>query len=577
MVISWGKGRHMPVLVIIALLHATTLCCSAEEALLSSQADDSAQKNSKSTDVTQIKAADEGKSSVPKDDDARKPKDEKVPADNALKKDDVKATDDKGGDAKKAEAADGVNTDIDGIPPPPEPTPEEVAKRKEKAAEYQSLGEKFFDFPVTGSLLNRYRLRHGVGETDQDFTEFITVDLGEKTREMATAHIDARISEDPDRKHNLNRSDVFTDLLDTYNRPVDARVYSAYVDFNRLCGVDFLRVGRQFDYETPEILNFDGARLDTKPLCGLDDMTLSFYAGIPVHQFEKSDTGDWLAGLAAEFKPWDSGKLRLDYIHINDNFSDEVIPSQDPLLKSLSPNGGTRKNDLESVSFWQSFKDPDVRLNGHFSLIDGEARDLQVRSTYNNACNQLQICAIYSLWFKPQTELVTEFDPYNETLQGQEPYQNGSLTVSKGLLKWLWLDVGAASRRLVGDAKSELFNREFDRFYTTLQTRDWLKRGLKMSVTATRWDGKDGAASTTQYGGEVCYEWRKHLETNVGTDYEMYKYDFFQNTEHDQDRTYYIRQRWKPTRWATLDARYEYEQSRSQHFNSFTMNFRFDF
>jgi len=98
-----------------------------------------------------------------------------------------------------------------------------------------------------------------------------------------------------------------------------------------------------------------------------------------------------------------------------------------------------------------------------------------------------------------------------------------------------------------------------------------------MNVTATRWDGKDGAPSTTQFGGEISYEERKHLETIIGTDYALYKYDLFQSTEHNQDRTYYLRQRWKPARWASIDARYEFEQSLSQHFHTFTMQFRFDF
>ena len=568
-----GRGRLVLTLAVCAMLHAACKHCSAEELPARIANNGTEQKINNSTDAT----AENDDPKNAKDEKSAK-KDENSARDGKPAKDDSKTKDEKGNDTKKADdAKDTVNTDLDVIPPPPEPTPLEVTKRKERAADYQSLGEKAFDFPVTGSLLNRYRLRHGVGETDQDISEFITVDIGEKAREMATAHIDASVFGELDRHHTGNRSDVFTDLLDTYNRPVDARVYSMYVDFNHICGVDFLRVGRQFDYDTPEILQFDGARLDTKPICGLNDLELSFYGGAPVHQFEKTNSGDWLAGLAAEVKPWERGKIRFDFIHLNDDFSDTVIPSKDPLLKSLSANGGTRINDITSLSLWQEFKDPDVRLNGHFSLIDGEARDLQVRTVYNNTSNRLQISGTYSIWFKPETQLVTEFDPYYETLKGQEPYQNGSVTISKGLLECLWLDAGATSRRLVGDAKAQLFNREFDRFYTTLQTRDFLTKGLKISVTASRWEGKDHAPTTTQFGGDISYEWRKHLETIVGTDYALYKYDFFQNTEHDQDRTYFVRQRWKPARWANLDARYEFEQSRSQHFHTFTMQFRFDF
>ncbi len=543
-------------LTVCLFLQATGASCTAEDAVVSPTVIDR---------------------SVKKDDSPATPNNSKDKESEKKSEKDKEESKSKDDGAKPGVSKDIVNTELEIIPPPPAPTPAEIVRRQERAAEYQTLGEKTFNYPVTGSLLNRYRIRHGVGETDQDISEFITVDIGEKARDMATAHIDAGVFADLNRHHKGRRSDVFSDLWDTYNQPVNARVYSAYVDFNKICGVDFLRVGRQFDYDAPEILEYEGARLDTKAICALHDLAFSFYAGAPVHQFEKSLTGDWLAGLAAEIKPWDYAKFRFDYIHINDNFSDWVIPSKDPLLKSLSANGGTRTNEITSLSFWQAFKNPNLNVNGHFSLIDGEARDLQIRSVYNNTCERMQISGTYSIWFKPETQLVTEFDPYYETLRRQEPYQRGSVTFSKGLLECLWLDAGAASRRLVGDATPQLFNREFDRFFLTLQTRDFLKKGLKVSATASHWEGKDHAPSTTQYGGDVSYEWCKHLETTIGTDYELYKYDFFQNTEHDQDRTVFIRQRWKPTRWAKLDGRYEYEQSRSQRFHTFTMSFRFDF
>ena len=459
---------------------------------------------------------------------------------------------------------------------PPAPTPEEAARRKEKAAGYQSLAEKTFNFPVTGTFVTRYRFRHGVGDTAQDFSEFATVDIGDKTRQIASAHIDVQAYEGLDRHHTPS-SDIFTTLLDTYDKQLVARLYSAYVDFNRLSGIDDLRVGRQFDFDTPEIIQYDGVRLDTTSLSKLENLTLCFYGGVPVHEYEKSNQGDWLAGMAAEVKPWEHSRIRFDYIHVNDSFSDWVTNSKDPLDKSLSPIGGTRTNDLASVSFWQAFKNPNIHLNGHFSIIDSEARDFNVRAVYNNTSSRLQVYGSYSAWFKPDTQFVTEFDPYYETLKGQEPYQNGSVRVSKGFLEWLWLDAGADSRRLINNGKTKEFNREFDRCYATLQTRDILKKGLSISATATHWEGKDGAPTTTQFGGEVDYKWNKKLETIAGTDYVLYKYDLFQNTEHDQDRTYFFRQRWNPTRWSHVDARYEFEHSRSQDFHTFTMQFRFDF
>lgn len=499
---------------------------------------------------------------VPKDGKDTAAKDEKKSAESAPK------------DEKKP-AEEPLKPDV--IPPPPEPSAEEIAKRKERAAEYQTLGEKFFDFPVTGSILNRYRMRTGGGDRDDDLSQFVTMDIGDPTRHLATAHIDARVNEDLNRHGTGTRSDLFTDLLDTYNSPVNARVYSAYVDFNKVPGLERMRVGRQWEYDTPEILQFDGLRFDTKPLECAKNLQFSLYGGVPIHHFEPSAEGDWLAGFAAEAQPWKGGKLRFDYIHIDDDLSDFNAKSTDPLIQSLFLNTGLRRDDLCSLSFWQKFKSPDVRVNGHFSIIDGEARDAQIRTTYANNAQRLQVSGSYSIWWAPQTELVTEFDPYFETLRGLKPYNTGNLVVSKGWCEWLWMDVNATSRRLIENNSEAQFNREFNRYMFTLQTRDALKKGLKLSVTASRWEGMGHAPDTTQVGGEVSYEWKKHLETSAGSDYALYKYDFFNQVEHDQVRSYYFRQRWKPARWAKMDAKYEFEQAQKINYHTFTLQFRFDF
>lgn len=477
------------------------------------------------------------------------------------------------GEEKKVEVPDPTGE----IPPPPVPTPEEITKRNERAVEYQSLGEKFFHAPVTGTILNKYRLRTGGGERDDDISQYVTVDYGEKARDMATAHFDASVNENLNKHGKGRRSDLFSGLLDTYNSPVNARVYSAYVDLNKVPGLELLRIGRQWNYDTPEILQFDGVRVDTKVHEELANLQLSFYVGVPIHHFEPSAHGDWLTGMSAESQPWESLKLRFDYIHINDDFTDWKPSSTDPLYQGLKPNSGVRSDDLMSISFWQKFKDPNIRVNGHLSVVDGMARDAQVRATYSNAPCGLQVSGSYSIWFRPQTQFVTEFDPYFETLRGLDPYQTGNVTVTKTWLPWLQTDFNATSRRLIDGAEARQFNREFDRFYFTLQTRDALKKGLCLSLTASRWNGLGSAPDTTQVGAEASYKWKKGMETTAGTDYALYKYDFFSAVERDDVRSYYLRQRWKPTKWASLDARYNFEQARGINYHTATLQFKFDF
>jgi hypothetical protein len=483
----------------------------------------------------------------------------------------------KEGDApKEGEKAAELPDVPDVIPPPPVPTPEDLAKRQERAKAYQSLGEKFFKFPVTGSLSTRYRFRSGGGESDQDIYELLSMSVGDKSTQAITGHIDARLSADLDSTRTGLRSELFSSIVDTYNSPVNARLYSAYADFHRLAGLEVLRVGRQWTYETPEVFQFDGVRVDTDSWCGKHELKFSFYGGVPVHQFDLNVEGDYLVGSAVEGKPWNQARLRLDYVHADDRLENRNTNSADLVVQSLHPSHGTRQNDLVTLSFWQTLKNPNLRLQAQASALNGGMRDAMVRAVYNKQEWRLQLAATYRVWFDRQGRLANEFDYFFDTLAGQEPYHTGSLVATKGWTENFWMDAGLVTRRLT-DASETMFNREFDRYYTTLQIRDLPVKGLTFSLTGSRWDGKDHGPTTSALGGDITYDWQRKLQTSIGTDYAMYKYDFFTNKERDQVRSYYLRQRWKATRWATLDVKYELERTDGATYNTLSAHFRFDF
>ena len=464
------------------------------------------------------------------------------------------------------------------VPPAPEPTAEQLQQRSQKSLEYRSLAEKAFDFPVTGSLTTRYRARFdGQGDHDQDMYSYLSIDVGDKNRQWATGHADVRFSEDINNSRTGLQSDIFAGVLDTYHSNLDMRLYSCYVDFNKITGVEYLRVGRQWNYDTPEVLQFDGARLNTAPVCGLHEVQFSFYGGVPVHLDESSSHSDWLVGAAAEGKPWESARLRLDYTHLNDDLSNYDVTTQDLVGQSLNPAPGTAKDNLFALSMWQTFKNPNINLFGRMEMLDGEAREATARMTYYKPEWQLQIATIYDVWFKRQNHLATELDPFTATLDGQEPYQDGSLVVSKEWAEHYRIEGGAMVRRFLPGAQNEEFNHEFDRYYMTFGVHDLPVKGLSASATGYWYEGKDGAPSIGTAGGEISYAWNKNLRSTAGTSYDLYKYDLFQATENDSVRTYYFKQRWRPKRWAALDFDYEYERSLSRDFHTVMLTFRFNF
>ncbi len=473
-----------------------------------------------------------------------------------------------------ASPAEGT-TEVDVIPPVPEPTPEQLTKRHENAQPYMSLGEKFFNFPLTGLLSSRYRLRSTSGVHDQDVSEYLSIDAGNKTQQAVTGHVDARFADDLQPRKGLN-SDIYSGILDTYNNSQHVRLYSAYADFNKIPGVDVLRAGRQWLLDTPEVFQVDGGRLDTKPFLGDHELQFSFYGGEAVHLDQSSEAGNVLGGVSAEARPWKSTKLRFDFTHIESDLSSQSPVTANLVAQTLQPTALHRHDDLSALSLWQTFKNPDVNLFGRVTVLDDQVRDVQMRTVYYNHDCRLQVAANYQAYLETVNQLVTEIDPFTDSLRGQEAYQNGSLEITKDWNDYFRTEAGATIRRLDG-GKVSTFNHEFDRYNLTFDVHDLPLKGFSTGLTGYWWDGKGDAPRTGQIGGYASYDWSKKLRTTVGSDYSSYKYDALQQVEEDQVRTYYIKQRWKPTRWAKLDASYEFEKSIARDFHTFTVTFNFSF
>jgi hypothetical protein len=464
------------------------------------------------------------------------------------------------------------------IPPAPEPTAEQLQQRDLKALDYRSLAEQALNFPVTGSLTSRYRARFaGQGDHDQDLYDYLSLDVGNKDTQWATGHLDLRFADDLNNSRTGLNSDIFAGVLDTYKSNMDTRLYSCYVDFNKVNGFDFIRAGRQFNYDTPDALEFDGLRLETAPVCGAHEVQCSIYGGIPVHLDESSVRNDWLVGAAVDGKPWESARLRLDYILLNDDLTNYDVDNLDLVTQSLNPPGGAARDNLFALSMWQTLKNPDMNLFGRIEMLGDEAREATARATYLKPEWQLQCVASYDVWFKEQNHLATEIDPFTNTLNGQEPYQEGNLTLTKEWADHYNVECGALVRRFLPGSTDEEFNHEFDCYNITFGVHDLPVKGLSASATGYWYEGKQSSPSAGTFGGDISYAWNKNLRTSAGASYNLYKYDLFQNVENEDVRTYYFKQRWRPKRWASLDFDYEYERSLSLNFHTVMLTFRLMF
>jgi hypothetical protein len=388
---------------------------------------------------------------------------------------------------------------------------------------------------VRGQLVSRYWLRWTGDETDNDIYETLSLDIGDPDRHAVTGHLQGRLSADLD---GGTGSQPFASLHDSFDGRLTGHLYHAYADLHRVPGFALVRAGRQLIHDAPELAFFDGLRGETEEFGGIAGQ-LGVYGGASARLYEASPRGDWMTGLYLQGRPWSGGRLRLDWMHLED----------ETLL-------GPHADDLLGAGVWQSVGER-IRLEGQYTRIEDRDRDVRTRAYYTDAASELLVQVSYYQLLRTQRELVVELDPFFSALQELFPYRQIGLLASKGLWQRLDVQVGVDLRRVSDQDDIGQFNRDYDRWFTTLTVRDVLADGLSVGITADHWNSD--AQDVRTWGADAGYRLDAALDLSAGTYYSLYKFDLLLNRERDDVRTYYARLRYKTSRSVTLDLSYEIE------------------
>jgi hypothetical protein len=407
---------------------------------------------------------------------------------------------------------------------------------------------------VHGEVRASYRYRAVDGEADHDLMTSVLLDVGVPERDAVTAHVSGYATLDIDGEPTGDPP-AFSDITDTYGNQLSGWLYEGYVDLHEAEGFDVVRIGRQDSQYTPVLVTFDGLRAETRPF-GEEKVQIEAYGGVPAHFFEEDSEGDLVFGLAGSARPWEGGRARLDWMHLED----------ESLL-------GDHVNDLLALQLWQRV-DTRLLLDGRASMLEGEARDLRLRGTYADPAQDLVVEADWTTLFNPQNDLVLELDPFTASLLALEPYNQARVQGSKGVGEHLILAAGADLRRLVDEDDEGQFNREFDRLHATATSLDTLDSEVEVSLTGELWDAT--GTNVTSWGADLSREW-EDLEGSLGTYYSLYKLDLVAGEEREDVRTYYAEVEWKQGRSTTLEARYELEHDSFDIYHIVTVGLRWGF
>ena len=407
---------------------------------------------------------------------------------------------------------------------------------------------------VEGHVSTRYRSRFTDGDDRQDIYTTLYADVGDSQKDPWTLHMLGTLR--ATLTGSTSEESSLFGLDDTFDGALQGRIYDAYADYRDEDAIERLRIGRQFDHETPTLAWFDGVSLRLR---GRGDRQISggIYGGVPVHTYESSSHGDGLVGVWGQAYPWSGGRVRLDYMHIKDEH------------ESID-----RVDDLLSLAAWQSLG-PGLQLEGDYSRLDGEERDVRVAASWLADEQELIVrLSVYRL-LATQRQRVIELDPFYESLLELVPYTQARVLVSRSFTDTWNLEGGVDLRRVDDDEQVGQFNRNFDRVFATVSVFRGLPLNLEGSFTADSYHSSGN--DVRSLGAELTRRLGERGEATLGTYYSLFTYDLFQNEERDNVRIWFARFRREQSQRRTLDLRYEFENSDQGEFHTLRIGLKWQF
>jgi hypothetical protein len=390
---------------------------------------------------------------------------------------------------------------------------------------------------LKGSLAVRYRFRETKGVEDNDLYQFLQLRWGDPELDPVSASLSVRFAEDLDRPESSAGFHPFASLDATYSHSATGRLYTAYVDVHPEDWGLRLRAGRLVVDDLPEMLPLDGALLRTS---NLDLLDAAIFAGLPVNLFESSPEGDLAYGGWAGVAPWARGRLRAEYLHLEDETVFGAF--DDDLIGAAFEQGagafllGARHTWLEGEG-----REATLRLSGAFPDL-GLALDLRTRYAYER-----------------QQALSYALDPYATFLFDVEPYLELGARLSQALGRHVGVDAGLLERRLVRGGEEGAYNHEFTRWTLAPRVDAWPWEALSVSASVDFWESTRDDFWTA--GGDATLRLHPRVSVGAATSYALYMIDALSGEERERVRTFSGLLRWTLDDGTRIDLRFTHEEN----------------
>ena len=310
--------------------------------------------------------------------------------------------------------------------------------------------------------------------------------------------------------------EAFYSLSDTWNDSMHGFVYNAWL------GIDDFKLGRQ-EIHRADALFFDGLKYDHKLT---SEAKLTVFGGTPVHFYDESSSGDRMAGLGLDWRVSPKLRVAVDEVWLRDS------------AVRFSGADGTA-NDLLSVVSATWLANQNGMVRGSASMVGDRARRQDISGQ----------------WYMPNKDLwarfrlrhqndygefiATEIAPFSAVIGDVAPYWDSSVELTKRMSEQIDIGFGYQGRMLENDSDVGINNREFNRWYISVDHDELPFTNSSGGLRADIWDSSDG--SIIAGGAWLKWDFNAKHEFSVGTDFSKYRFDVFTGREYLDDRQYWIK------------------------------------
>ena len=278
---------------------------------------------------------------------------------------------------------------------------------------------------------------------------------------------------------------------------------------------------------------------------------------MPAYLYAGSLEGQLIYGIGATGTPWRNAEARFDYVHVEDSNDYYGTPILDEFEGELSQRIGEYGHGRV---YYQQQGDTPTYAGVTYDTFTA-SMDTSFHGKFHSQLES-QKAQVYSV------------DPYFAITETLEPYWDALISASKCFGEHVSVEGGGNVRHLWDSADQGQFNREYERVWATVNAANWPSRNWSAWVTGDWYAGDDQVGA---FGVGVEWKPTKCWRWTAGTDYQLWRTNFYTSTDDYDSRLFYVRGWYTPNdRWR-FDTSIQVEDDKMDTFLTFWLGVRFTF